>query len=78
MSDDFMSRMERRDHELAEKLREAVMQVAADYTDCDLLEPMSDIICELHSRGMLSASGLVDVLDQWLAEGAHWPPNTGQ
>jgi hypothetical protein len=54
------------------------MQVAADYTDCELSEPMSDIICELDSRGMLSASALVDILDQWLAEGAHWPPNTGQ
>ena len=64
----------RRDEALSRRLREAIMQVVADYADCDLLTPVSDIVCELHSRELLSAPALVDVLTQWLDEGAHWPP----
>jgi len=68
---------EQREHALAKCLKQAIMEVVADFSDCDLMTPMSDIICELDSRRMLSASALVDVIEQWLQEGAHWPPNTG-
>ena len=76
MPDEYLRRLKRRDHELSKALREAIMQVVADYSDCNLLEPMSDVVCELDARGMLSASALIDVVGQWLEEGAVWPPNS--
>jgi hypothetical protein len=54
-----------RQHDFNAHLKKAVMEVVADYSDCDLIAPLHDLIIELGSRGMLNAGALIAALEQW-------------
>lgn len=50
------------------KLQAAIDETMADYTECNLLETMHDILIDLDKRGLLSVPALIDALAQWVEE----------